>query len=199
MVKLINASIFLVLSFLSSQVAATISAEEVVKSTSNEVLSRLRAQRAALKAEPGRVHSLVDEIIVPHFDFVRMSRWVLGKHWRQADNQQKARFVEEFKKMLIRTYANALTDYADATVTYHPARGDSKMVLVKTEIVRSDGPSIPVDYRMHKNGEDWLVFDVLVEGVSLVSTHRDEYSEKIRQNGLEKLIDELRATNQPSS
>ena len=173
------------------------SAQEVVMSTSDQVIARLKTQDKEANSDPVRVHALVDEVVVPHFDFVRMSKLVLGKNWRGAELEQKKRFVEEFRKFLIRTYAKALEEYTDEEILYHPVRAedDAERVTVKTEVIRSGGPSIPIDYRMYRKDMNWKVFDVLVDGISLVSTHRGSFAAEIRKSGLDGLIEELVARN----
>lgn len=174
-------------------------AQTVVKDTSDKVIARVKAEREVLRANPLRLHNLVDELIFPHFDFVRISRWVLGKHWREASPQQKARFIEEFRKLLIRTYAMALLEYADRTIKYLPVHAEpgSKTVTVKTEVeqVGSKATTVPIYYRMHIKDNGWKVYDVSVDGVSLVSTYRSSFASEIRQSGLDTLIKNLASKN----
>jgi len=122
--------------FVFNTAQATIqSAEEVVISTADAVLARLATEREALDADPGKIYGLVNEIVIPHFDFVSMSKWVLGKkNWRGASKGQRDKFVEEFRTLLIRTYAKALLEYSDEEIVYLPVEKnpDSNLVVVKT-------------------------------------------------------------------
>lgn len=176
--------------------SAAPSAEDVVRSTADEVIAKVRAGGGA-KIDQTRLNGLIDEMVVPHFDFLRMSRWVLGKHWRRADDGQQTQFVDEFRKLLVRTYAQALAEYTGDQITYHPvqAASDADRVMVKTEIERPSGASIPITYRMHNKDATWKVYDVAVDGVSLVSTYRGSFANEIKKNGLDSLINDLAARN----
>ena len=118
--------------------AAAQTAEDVVKITTETVLQRVRADRDSLQSDPQRLRALVEEMIVPNFDFRRMSQWVLGKYWRDTDAATQARFVDEFKTLLIHTYSTALTEYATENIGYKPGQTDpnSNSVLIKTELER---------------------------------------------------------------
>ena len=187
----------LVLVFNTAQ--ATIqSAEEVVMSTADAVLARLTTEREALDADPGKIYGLVNEIVIPHFDFVSMSKWVLGKkNWRGASKGQRDKFVEEFRTLLIRTYAKALLEYSDEKIVYLPVEKnpDSNLVVVKTKINQSGSTAVPIDYRMHVSGGEWKVVDIVVDGVSLILTYRGSFASEIKKNGLDALISKLSQRN----
>ncbi len=172
-------------------------AQSTVKDTSEKVIARVKTEREVLRANPLRLHKLVDELIFPNFDFLRISRWVLGKHWQGASPQQKARFIEEFRKLLIRTYAMALLEYADRTIKYLPvhAAPNDKTVTVKTEVEQVGSTPVPINYRMHIKDNGWKVYDVSVNGVSLISTYRSAFASEIRQSGLDALINSLASKN----
>lgn len=170
------------------------SALDVVKNTSELVIEQLKNESAAIKTDPGRINQLVDQLIVPKFDFPKMSRWVLGKNWRTASAEQKTRFTSGFQKLLIRTYANALVQSTDVTINYLPVRTseDGSKSIVKTEIDRNNGgPLIPIEYRLYKNGDHWLVYDVSIDNVSLVSTYRGTFNTDIKNKGLDSVINSL--------
>ncbi|MGH8643237.1 MAG: MlaC/ttg2D family ABC transporter substrate-binding protein [Gammaproteobacteria bacterium] len=192
-------SLFIVLAFVlcTSQALAASTAQEVVMTTSDQVIARLRSEQQGLANHPEKVYALIDEIVLPHFDFVRMAALVLGKNWRATGKDQKIQFVREFRRMLVRTYSKALQNYTDEEIVYHPMHGDGSrgLVTVKTEIVRAQGPAVPIDYRMHNRDGSWKVFDVVVEGISLVSTHRSEFDSAIRQGGIDGLIADLKGRN----
>lgn len=173
--------------------ADTESARQLVETTANKVLTRVRAEREALRADPKRLHTLVDELLVEHFDFSRTSQWVLGKYWREASPSQREKFTEEFKKLLIRTYASALVEYADNKIRYFPAQqgSDSKTATVKTEVDKPGSSPVPINYRMINKNNAWKVYDVSVDGVSLVSTYRASFAAQIRKSGLDSLIADL--------
>ena len=172
-------------------------AETLVRMTTEQTLAVLRAEREILKAEPGRVYLLVDGIVLPHFDFYRMSRWVLGKHWRSASREQRSRFVEEFRTLLVKTYATALLAYSDERVEIVPARkrGQVTRTTVRTEIRRPGSLPIPINYSMYLKDELWKVRDVTIDGISLVANYRSTFGAQIQRQGLEELIRRLEAHN----
>ena len=176
-------------------------AESLVRMTTEEMLTILRAEREILKSDPGRIYYLVDGIVLPHFDFYRMSRWVLGKHWRSASRAQRSRFVEEFKTLLVRTYATALLAYSDERVEILPTRkrGQVTRMTVRTEIRRSGSLPIPINYSMYLRDGLWKVHDVTIDGISLVANYRSTFGAQIQRGGLEGLIRRLEAHNDSKS
>ncbi len=172
--------------------------QALVQSVAEQVLSELRRDKAKLQAHPERVNAIVDRYILPHVDFQRMSRWVLGKHWRRASPEQRRRFVEEFKKLLIRTYATSLLEYTDQTLTFLPFRGDpaSGKVTVRSQVEQPGGFPIPIDYKLHRSKDGrWLIYDILIDGVSLVSNYRASFAREINRRGLDALIETLAEKN----
>lgn len=170
----------------------------LIKETTDKVLSELSAKRSELKADQSKLYRLVDEIILPHFDFERMSRLVLGKHWRTASADQQGKFVGEFKSLLVRTYATALFEYTGQEIVYkpfHDKAGDGR-ATVRTEIKPNDGPPVPLDYSLAKNDDgSWKVFDIRIDGISLVTNYRTTYSRKIQREGMDGLIATLAQKN----
>ncbi len=194
--------LLLVLSISATHIAsgAVQSAEELVKQTAERMLSTLRAENDALERNPDRVYDLVNEIVLPHFDFPRMAKRVLGKHWRKATPQQRREFTEAFRDLLVRTYTNSLTEYAEQEINYLPLRAKSgaKNVTVRSEIEQPGSTPIDVSYRLGWVSNEWKVYDVSIEGVSLVTNYRSSFSREISQGGLGGLIDELaRRSQQP--
>lgn len=176
--------------------AAEASADEarsLIKSTADEVIARVKTERDDLSKDTDRLYRLVNSTIVPHVDFHRMSRWILGKHWRKASTIQQSQFVEEFKKLLIKTYATALLKFSDEEIIYLPAKDqvEDGRVTIRSEVRRADGQRFDVQYRMHHKDQDWKVYDISVDGVSLVSTYRNSFSTKIGKEGIEGLLAEL--------
>ncbi len=191
-------SLFLVLCLMTgiSQAAAN-SPESVVKETSDGVIERIESQRSALEANPSQVYDLVNELVIPHFDFISMSKWVLGKNWKRASEAQRSEFVEQFKTLLVRTYARALLEYSGEEVKYFPVEKNPKsnLAVVKTELSSSDSKPFPVAYRMYQKNEEWKVVDVAVDGVSLVSTYRGSFASQIKKDGMDALIRKLTDKN----
>lgn len=177
------------------------SPQAIVQQAGERLVAKLRKDHEELKAHPDRLYGLVSELVLPHFDFETMSRYVLGRYWRTATPAQRDRFVEEFRTLLVRTYATALLGYRDQTIRYLPFHGDpaSGDVTVRSEVVQPGGRSIPIDYSLdHRNGK-WLVYDVTVDGASLVVQYRGSFASDIRAGGLDKLIAKLQRHNQQVS
>lgn len=171
---------------------------EVVRTTTDEVLSRVQSERDQLSDDPSKMYSLVSETIFPHFDFGIMSQWVLGKHWTEADDSVRTNFVEQFRRLLVRTYATALLEFSNQEITYPPIeqRGSANTALVKQQVSQPGGGSLPIIYRLHNKTGDWKVFDVSVDGVSLVKTYRASFGSMIKNDGLDGLINSLNAKNE---
>lgn len=178
--------------------ATTEEAQQLVIDTSTRVLERLRQDREKLQANPGLIYPLVEDLVLPHFDFERMSIWVLGKNWRKADRQQQQEFIEAFRTLLVRTYAKALLEYTDQSLNYLPfhAEEDAKRVTVRTEVTQPGGVNIPINYSMFLNQKgEWKVYDISVDGVSLVTNYRSSFASEIRQGGIDKLLARLAEMN----
>ena len=169
-----------------------ITPQELVRDTSSRMLSALRDEQDTIAENPGRLYELVADIVLPYFDFRRMSQWVLGKNWRRATPGQRERFVEEFRKLLVRTYGTALSEYADEKIVYLPfaASNSARTVTVRTEIEQG-GSTIPISYSMYNSREGWKVYDVAISGISLVTNYRSTFGSIIRSKGMDSLIDQL--------
>lgn len=174
-------------------------AEAVIKDTTDQVIGKLRSEGDSLLDDPAKLYSLIDEFILPRFDFQQMSKWVLGRYWRQASAEQRDEFVVQFQRLLVQTYGQALVNYRDQKVVFLPSRERSASeVTVRAEIDQGAGPRIPIVYEMHKVGEDWLVYDVAVEGVSLVINYRSSFGQAIKRGGIDGLIRRLAEKNSGS-
>lgn len=173
--------------------------QEVVQSTTDNVLARVQAEKDQLRADPAKMYNLVSELIFPHFDFAIMSQWVLGDSWGTADEASREAFVLQFRKLLVRTYATALLEFSDQSITYPaaeaPAAG-ATTATVKQQISQPGSEVIPIVYRLHNKSGDWKVFDVSVDGVSLVKTYRASFGSVIQKDGLAGLIQSLDHKNQ---
>ncbi len=192
-----------VLALASLGVAAeTVAPEVLVKETANDVLEIIKKDKDIQSGDMKKIGQLAEEKILPHFDFDRMSRMVLGKYWSKATKEQKEHFIAEFRSLLIRTYASALAKYRNQTIEYKPFRAQpaDTDVTVRTQIVQPGGQPLGIDYSLVKNGEDWKVYDVVIEGVSLVTNYRGQFSTEVKQSGMDGLIQRLADKNkQPSS
>lgn len=165
--------------------------QQLVKMTADTVLAEVTAQKAALEADTSLIYPLVERIVVPRFDFNSMARSAMGRFWRKASPQQQRRIVAEFQELLVRTYATALLGYSGQEIDYPPMHvaDGAKKVMVPTSIKNSGGPSIPINYRLKTDDQgSWLVYDVVIDGISLVTNYRSSFARQI-QVGAAKATD----------
>lgn len=171
--------------------------DALVREVSDDVLTIVRQDKAIQSGDTRRVIDLVEEKVLPHFDFRRMTMLAVGKDWRQANPEQQGKLVEAFRTLLVRTYSNALTQYRDQTIGYKPAKfaeADTS-VRVQTEVRQAGAQAINIDYTLEKTAEGWKVFDVVVAGVSLVTNYRGTFAQEIRAGGVDGLIKSLEQKN----
>lgn len=181
----------------TGELAAMEAPTEVVRSTTDQVLQRIKQERDALRQDPTKMYPLVAELIFPHFDFPIMARWVLGNHWKQADEASRAAFIEQFRKLLVRTYATALLEFSDQEIKYleNDVSTQGRSVVVRQEIDQPGGEPLLIAYRLHDTSGNWKVIDVAVDGVSLVKTYRASFTSIVEDGGLVRLIDSLAEKN----
>lgn len=182
---------------LSTALAQETTPEELIKQTTEQVLAALEENAALIEEDPEKIQEMVGEIVLPHFDFVLMSQLVLARHWREADSEQQKRFVREFRQLLIRTYGTSLSHYSGQKVEFLPSKPDPnpKRATVRTLIRQSEGSPIPVNYQLRQTGDSWKVFDVVIEGISLVQNYRSSFAAEIQQSGLDGLIERVHERN----
>ena len=172
--------------------------DEVVKETAEGVISHIESNRSILETHPEKIYDMVNELVIPRFDFISMSKWVLGKHWKTASETQRLEFIAQFKALLIRTYARALLEYSGQNIKYYPIEQNpqSNLAVVKTELTSLSNTQLPILYRMHQKNEEWKVVDIAVDGVSLVTTYRGSFATQIKKNGFDSLLNELSKKNE---
>lgn len=172
--------------------------DEVVKETAEGVISHIESNRSILETHPEKIYDMVNELVIPRFDFISMSKWVLGKHWKTASETQRLEFIAQFKALLVRTYARALLEYSGQKIKYYPAEQNpqSNLAVVKTELTSLSNTQLPILYRMHQKNEEWKVVDIAVDGVSLVTTYRGSFATQIKKNGFDSLLNELSKKNE---
>lgn len=174
----------------------------LVKQTADKVLEEVIANKASLEDKSADINSLVDKHVLPHFDFQRMTQSAMGKYWRRATEEQKNTLVSKFRELLVRTYGVALLNYSGQQIVYLPLRKseDENRVVVQTRVAEANGGlEIPVDYRLYYREDAWKVYDVLIDGISLVSNYRTSFSGQIRRSGIDGLIKELESHNKDSN
>ena len=172
---------------------ATEAPDELVKRTAEDVLTTVKSDADIQAGDQAKIFALAEEKILPNFNFDKISRLVLGKNWTRATPEQKTAFQTEFRTLLIRTYATALSKYKNQTIEYKPLRmaENAATASVKTAILQPGGQPIAVDYSLEKKTDTWKVYDIVIEGVSLVTNYRGQFAQEIRQNGLDSLIKKL--------
>ena len=178
--------------------AAEVPPEELVRKTAEVILTEIKANRNVYAKDYAKLYKMADEKVLPHFDFRRMSQWVLGRSWKDATAEQRDRFTAEFRDLLVGTYSQALLNYTDQEIVYLPVqrKPEDTDVTVKTEVKQASGPNIPINYNFYKNKEGaWKVYDISIEGVSLVTNYRSVYATKVREKGMDGLIAEIAANN----
>lgn len=169
----------------------------LVKEISDEVIERLKQHPIKTDADMNEWLAYVENRVLPHFDFERMTMLAVGPAWRQATPEQRKRLTQEFKTLLVRTYANALREYCDEKLEFKPLRmapGD-KTVRVSSVVIRPGSEPIAIDYVMELKGDGWKVFDVVVAGVSLVTSYRGTFTQEIQAKGIDGLIQTLAEKN----
>lgn len=169
----------------------------LVKNVTTEVLDVIRRDEAIRSGDTRRAMALVDEKVLPHFNFERMTALAVGRDWNKATPDQKKALTAEFRTLLVRTYSNSLTAYRNQTVDFKPVRADAGAtdVVVRTQINQPGGKPLMLDYSLEKTASGWKVYDVTVGGVSLVTNYRDSFAQQVRSNGIDGLIKALQAKN----
>jgi phospholipid transport system substrate-binding protein len=174
--------------------------DELIRQVSTEVIDAVKADKAIQAGDVSRIIALVDAKVMPHVNFQRMTASAVGRNWRSATPEQQKRLQEEFKTLLVRSYAGALTQVKDQTVQLRPMRanpGDAE-VVVRTEI-KGKGEPVQLDYRLEKSGDTWKIYDVNVVGVWLVEQYRTSFNQEIAAGGIDGLIAKLAERNKASA
>ncbi|MCK4744024.1 MAG: ABC transporter substrate-binding protein [Sulfuriflexus sp.] len=203
-------ALLLILSSLTFPVAAfsaeTAPAQELIVSKTTELLNQLKTNNGSIKKDSAIAYTLVEDIVLPHIDFRRIGQIVLGKYWRRATDEQRARFVNEFQGFLVRTYVTAMVEFSDQIVShadnvrYLPFRSnDPEDVTVRMEIRLSGRPPVSVNYSLYLKEANWFIYDLSVEGISLATTYRSSFASSIRRGGLDNLINKLAARNEKAA
>jgi phospholipid transport system substrate-binding protein len=174
--------------------------DALIRQVSNEVIDTVKSDKAIQAGDLGRIIALVDAKVMPHVNFQRMTSSAVGRHWRTATPEQQKRLQDEFKTLLVRTYAGALTQVKDQTVQLKPQRAgaDDTEVVVRTEI-KGKGDPIQLDYRLEKANAAWRIYDVNVLGVWLVEQYRGQFAQDINANGIDGLITKLAERNKSAA
>ena len=182
----------------AQQSAAAAAAQKVapdvlVRDLSNDVLDSIRKDKSLQSGDLARLNQLVDEKILPHVDFEKMTRLAVGRGWRQASAEQRQALIREFRTLLVRTYSGAVSQVSDHKVQLRPFRAAANEtdVVVRTNAVPSRGDPLQLDYRLEKTDAGWKIYDVNVLGVWLVENYRNTFASEVNQGGIDGLIKSL--------
>ena len=167
--------------------------QELVEQSAKRMLAELDANRALYQKDSSKLESLVANVLLPNFDIDYAARLVLGQSWRTATEEQRKRFVAAFYHSLLRNYGNALLNYTSGNFSILPYRGDPNdtQATVRTEIKKSTGEKVPVNFSLHKTDSGWKAWDVVIEGISYVKSFKTDFATEIQQKGLDEVIDRL--------
>ena len=165
----------------------------LIETAANTMIADLDARRTEFRNNPDRLYGLVERVLLPHFDVEYASRLVLGKHYRGASIEQRKRFVDAFYGSLMGNYGDALLEFTGDRIKVlpTPTPGDATAAVVRTEVKRSNGEKVPVNYVLRKLDQRWKVWDVVIEGVSYVKSFREDFGGEIDQKGLDAVINRL--------
>jgi phospholipid transport system substrate-binding protein len=171
--------------------------EQIIEQTSTELLKIINEQSDRIKSEEGYVNQVINDLILPVIDLQSMGKLILGKHWKTASDEQRTQFIAQFKSMLVRTYAKSVADYGDAKVKVFPSQGNQKgkRHRVKSQLNIGSGTPLQVDYVFRRKDDSWKVFDLVVDGLSLIKNFRTSFSQEISETSLDALIERLTSTN----
>ncbi len=187
-------------SVLAQSKASVVNASEpnaLIETAANAMVGELESRRAELRKDPAKLGELVDRILLPHFDVNHAARLVLGKHWRTATPEQRQQFIDAFYGSLMSNYGDALLEFTGDRIKVlpTPVPADAVSASVRTEVRRSNGTRVPVNYSLRKTEAGWKVWDVVIEGISYVKSFREDFGAEIDQKGLDAVIQRLQAQN----
>ena len=187
----------LLAAFVPFAAAAQESPDALVKRIADEVITIVKQDKDLQAGNQRKVVELAEAKVLPHFDFARMTRLAVGRNWQQANDAQKEALVKEFRTLLVRTYSSSLSAYRNQTIEVKPSKvgPQDKDATVRTAVIQQGGPPIPIDYAMERVDSGWKVYDVVVDGVSLVTTYRGSFNDQIQKGGIDGLLKTLQERN----
>lgn len=184
---------------LASAFAQELKPEELVRKVTEDVLAAVKSDKALQTGDREKALALAEQKVLPHVDFAAATRLAVGRAWSSATPEQQKQLVNAFRSMLIRIYSNAIDTYRGQTMKVQPVNtpAGSNEVTVRNQYIRPGQPPVSVDYAMHKTPEGWKIYDITVEGISLVLTYRSEFEQVMRQSGVDGLLKRLAEKNTP--
>lgn len=171
--------------------------ENTIQSVAESLKVILHNNQERIKTDKAYVYQLASDVVAPRIDFNKLSGLALGKHWRRATPEQKKEFMYQFQRLLVRTYATAFHEFGEWSLRFIPRHDadNAEDVLVRSEILRSGAPPVSVKYRMHRKDGEWFAYDVVIEGISLVTNYRTTFAKEVRLNGMQGLIERVTQLN----
>ena len=171
--------------------------DAMIKRVATDVLTTLKSDKDLQAGNKKKMYDLIDSKIAGNFDFMRMTALAMGRSWRTATPEQQKVLADEFKQLLVRTYSGALQNYSNHVMDFKPLKMNptDADITVRTTVTSPGGQPIAIDYSMEKTGATWKAYDVVVGGVSLVTNYREEFSNSVRDAGVDGLIKQLQAKN----
>jgi phospholipid transport system substrate-binding protein len=192
----------LCLGFTLTAAAQELAPEQLVQKVTEEVLAAIKSDKQLAAGDKQKALKLAEEKVLPYIDFEESTRLAVGRAWSQATPEQRKKLVAEFRNMLVRTYSNSIEAYEGQTLKVLPSRGGkqaaSDEATVRAQFVRAGGKPLPMEFQMRKAGSTWKVYDIAVEGISLVLTYRSEFDAVVKQEGIDGLIKRLTEKNSPA-
>jgi len=189
------------MAFAAAALAQALAPDQLVQKITDDVLAAIKSDKELAAGDKQKALKVAEEKVLPYIDFEQATRLAVGRAWSQASPEQKKRLVGEFRNMLVRTYSNAIQAYQGQTLKVLPARGkqDPEDTTVRTQFIRAGGQPLPIEFHMRQTDKTWKVYDIVVEGVSLVMTYRSEFDAVVKQEGIDGLIKRLAQKNTPAS
>lgn len=191
----------LALAFSAVAVAQEMKPEDLVRKVTEDVLASIKSDKALQAGDREKALALAEQKVLPLIDFAEATKLAVGKAWTTATPEQQKKLVDSFRAMLVRIYSNAIEAYRGQTMKVQPVstKADATDVTVRNQYIRPGQPPVAVDYAMHKTPQGWKIYDITVEGMSLVLTYRAEFEQVTRQAGVEGLLKRLAEKNSPSA
>jgi phospholipid transport system substrate-binding protein len=183
-----------------SAMAQELKPDELVKKVTDDVLAAVKSDKQLAAGDKQKALKLAEEKVLPHIDFEEATRLAVGRSWRDATPEQKKKLTDEFRRMLVRTYSSAISAYEGQTMKVQPVhmKAGETDVTVHNQYIRPGGKPVQLDYQMRKTADGWKIYDIIVEGVSLVLTYRSEFDAVVKQQGVDGLIKRLAEKNTPA-
>jgi phospholipid transport system substrate-binding protein len=185
--------------FSTPALAQEMGPDQLVQKVTEEVLATIKSDKQLAAGDKQKALKLAEEKVLPHIDFEEATRLAVGRAWKQASPEQRKILIDEFRKMLVRTYSNGIESYQGQTMKILPSRGKQggEDATVRAQFIRAGGQPLPLEFQARKTPQGWKLYDISIEGVSLVLTYRSEFDAVVKQGGIDALIKRLREKNEP--